>query len=99
MSASSVFFVLGNPSQSANKYSWAAVDSDSTDGSSMRGGVLAALPASWDSLLVGMGCNEVRVIGMPPCYYRSKALSGDLGLQTDSYLQVTVKCLSINGEA
>jgi len=112
--SSSIFFVVGN--QSPNKYGFfgpasASSGTDSDPVNNTMGEFLRVLPSSWDSLLIGMGRNEVRVIGMPPCYYRSKALSKEFEryqLQEDkkmddddahSYLQLTVKCLSINGEA
>lgn len=105
--ASSIFFVVGN--QSPNKYNFFSSSSSSDTGpdssSPAMGDFLRVLPASWDSLLVGMGCNEVRVIGIPPCFYRSKAIAKELEryrmllLQEDSYLQLAVKCLSINGVA
>jgi hypothetical protein len=105
--ASSIFFVVGN--RSPNKYNFFSSPSSPSSeagpdgGSPMMGDFLQVLPASWDSLLVGMGCNEVRIIEMPPCFYRSKAISKELEkyrlLQEDSYLQLAVKCLSINGVA
>lgn len=114
MYASSIFFVVGNQSQ--NKYNFFSSSSSSSSTSSDEAGpdssspamgdFLGVLPTSWDSLLVGMGCNEVRVIGMPPCFYRSKAFAKELEkyrlLQKEEdncYLQLTVKCLSINGVA
>ena len=97
MYASSIFFVVGN--RSPNKYNFFSSPSSSSEagpdgGSPMMGDFLQVLPASWDSLLVGMGCNEVRLIEMPPCFYRSKAISKELEkyrlLQEDSYLQLAV---------